>query len=71
MADFFQNGLITTLHDFRATDTAYLEQVLADATRHFRLGLILPVTASDMRAAPFGQKRNLTYMTSSTVCQQQ
>ena len=55
MADFFQNGLITTLHDFRATDTAYLEQVLADATRHFRLGLILPVTASDMRAAPFGQ----------------
>jgi len=55
MADFFQNGLITTLHDLRATDTAYLERVLLDATRHFRLGLILPVTASDMRAAPFGQ----------------
>ena len=55
MADFFQNGLITTLHDLRATDTAYLEPVLMDATRHFRLGLILPVTASDMRAEPFSQ----------------
>lgn len=55
MADFFQNGLITTLHDLRATDSQHLERILLDASRHFRLGLILPVTASDMRAAPFGQ----------------
>jgi glucosyl-3-phosphoglycerate synthase len=55
MADFFQNGLITTLHDLRAADSQHLERILLDASRHFRLGLILPVTASDMRAAPFGQ----------------
>lgn len=53
MADFFQNGLITTLHDLRSADSSYLENLLLDATRHFRLALILPVTASDMRAAPF------------------
>ncbi|MBN1852170.1 MAG: glycosyl transferase [Pirellulales bacterium] len=55
MADFFQNGLITTLHDLRATNSAYLEHVLLDATRHFRMGLILPVTAADMRATPFAR----------------
>lgn len=55
MADFFQNGVITTLHDLRSADTAYLERLLIDATQHFRLGLILPVTASDMRAAPFAR----------------
>jgi glucosyl-3-phosphoglycerate synthase len=53
MADFFQNGLITTLHDLRSADVAYLERVLLEATQYFRLGLILPVTASDMRAEPF------------------
>ncbi|MBM4093270.1 MAG: glycosyl transferase, partial [Planctomycetes bacterium] len=55
MSDFFQNGVITTLHDLRSADVAYLERVLLDATRFFRLGLILPVTASDMRAEPFSR----------------
>src|SRR3569623_949602 len=55
MADFFQNGIITTLHDLRAADPKALEKTLEHATRHFRMGLILPVTAADMRAAPFGR----------------
>ena len=55
MADFFQNGLITTLHNLQSTDRAYLERVLVQSTRHYRLGLILPVTASDMRAEPFSR----------------
>lgn len=55
MADFFQNGLITTLHDLQSADREYFERELAQATRHFRLGLILPVTASDMRAEAFAR----------------
>lgn len=55
MADFFQNGIITTLHDLRSADPKSLEQLLVASTRHFRLGLILPVTAVDMRAAPFAR----------------
>ena len=55
MSDFSQGGLITTLHDLRSADPAALERLLIQSAQHFRLGLILPVTAADMRAAPFAR----------------
>jgi glucosyl-3-phosphoglycerate synthase len=53
MSDFAQNGLVTTLHDLRSVERDNLENMLRDAVRSKPLGLILPVTAADMRAAPF------------------
>ncbi|OUT68686.1 MAG: glycosyl transferase [Planctomycetaceae bacterium TMED10] len=53
MADFHQQGPITTLHDLGSIGQDHLEAMLREATVDYRLGLILPVTASDMRAAPF------------------
>ena len=55
MPDFFQNGLITTLHDLGTTSRDRLEHMLLAATRSHQLGLVLPVTGADMRAAPFAQ----------------
>jgi glucosyl-3-phosphoglycerate synthase len=55
MADFFQNGLITTLHEFGTCQRERLEDLLAQASRERKLGLVLPVTASDMRAEPFAR----------------
>jgi len=55
MADFFQNGLITTLHELRPDESEHLVQVLENSSRRRRLGLILPVTAADMQAEPFGR----------------
>ncbi len=53
MPDFVQHGLITTLHDFGAIRRERLEALLEQATRNYKIGLVLPVTASDMRAEPF------------------
>ena len=53
MPDFYQNGVITTLHDLRACDREGLESLLRSATKSNKIGLVLPVTAGDMRAAPF------------------
>ena len=55
MPDFAQTGLITTLHDLGTTNRDRLEQLLVEATVDYKIGLVLPVTASDMRAAPFAQ----------------
>jgi glucosyl-3-phosphoglycerate synthase len=55
MPDFFQNGVITTLHDLGTISRDHLESLLARVTRRYKLGLILPVTASDMRAEPFAR----------------
>jgi glucosyl-3-phosphoglycerate synthase len=55
MSDLFQNGIITTLHDFDVAGAEDLDAMLNAATRHRKLGLILPVTAGDMRAEPFDQ----------------
>lgn len=54
MADFYQDGQVTTLHELNAIGGDRLEAMLVDATRENKLGLVLPVTASDMRADPFG-----------------
>lgn len=53
MPDFHQTGFVTTMHDLGTTDRDCLEQLLAAATENYKIGLVLPVTASDMRAAPF------------------
>lgn len=55
MPDFFQNGLITTLHDLASDDPVRLEKLLRAVTANIQIGLILPVTAADMRAEPFGR----------------
>jgi glucosyl-3-phosphoglycerate synthase len=55
MPDFHQNGIVTTMHDLGTTDRERLECLLEEVTRNYRIGLVLPVTAADMRAAPFGQ----------------
>lgn len=54
MPDFHQNGIVTAMHDLGTTDREGLEKLLVDVTRSYKIGLVLPVTASDMRAAPFG-----------------
>lgn len=53
MADFSQSGQITTLHDLGSIGQGHLEEMLCEATEENKLGLVLPVTASDMRADPF------------------
>lgn len=53
MPDFHQSGLVTTMHDLGTTGGDSLEQVLNDVTQNYKIGLVLPVTASDMRAVPF------------------
>ena len=53
MSDFIQQGLITTLHDLGTATGDELEQVLNQSVRNYKIGLVLPVTAFDMRAPPF------------------
>lgn len=53
MSDIVQHGLITTLHDLRTVNLAHLEDLLRQSTRNAKIGLVLPVTAADMRAEPF------------------
>ncbi len=53
MPDFYQHDLVTTIHDLRTGQISRLEEMLREATEHNPIGLVLPVTASDMRAEPF------------------
>jgi glucosyl-3-phosphoglycerate synthase len=53
MPDFYQHDLVTTIHDLRTGQLDQLEEMLREATRQNPIGLILPVTASDMRAEAF------------------
>jgi len=53
MPDFVQNGLVTTLHGFGTIELSGLEEMLVQVTRRNKIGLVLPVTAADMRAKPF------------------
>jgi glucosyl-3-phosphoglycerate synthase len=53
MPDFHQHDLVTTIHDLRTGQIERLEQMLREATQQNPIGLVLPVTASDMRAEPF------------------
>jgi glucosyl-3-phosphoglycerate synthase len=53
MPDFAQSGPITTIHDLGTMNAQELEDTLSQATQNYKIGLVLPITASDMRAAPF------------------
>lgn len=53
MADFSQFSTVTTLHDLGRIDEEELRERLINASRHYKMGLILPVTDADMRAPPF------------------
>ena len=53
MPDFYQHDMITTIHDLRSAKLDNLESMLRESTRNHDIGLVLPVTASDMRAEPF------------------
>lgn len=53
MPDFSQSGLITTLHELGTVNLEKLELMLDEATQRYKIGLVLPVTADDMRAEPF------------------
>lgn len=55
MPDFSQRGPITTLHDLATTDSVRLEELLRESVEDYPIGLVLPITASDMRARPFGE----------------
>lgn len=55
MPDFTQTGTITTLHDLSQSGLETLEDTLRMAARQRPIGLVLPVTASDMRAEPFDE----------------
>jgi glucosyl-3-phosphoglycerate synthase len=55
LPDFAQAGRITTLHELGTVDNAELERMLCDASQSYRIGLLLPITADDMRAPPFAQ----------------
>ena len=53
MADFSQFSAITTLHDLGTGDRDELLERITRASHDYKLGLILPVTDSDMRSEPF------------------
>lgn len=53
MPDFAQSGPITTLHDLGTVCNDRLRSTLRRAVKNYPIGLVLPLTASDMRAAPF------------------
>lgn len=55
MPDFAQRGPITTLHDLGIITSEQLEAKLRESVHHNKIGLVLPITASDMRAAPFSK----------------
>jgi len=55
MADFFQHGLIATIHDLGTIQRDRLERTLERFAVNCQVGLVLPVTAGDMRADPFAR----------------
>ncbi|MDG2304503.1 MAG: glycosyl transferase [Candidatus Binatia bacterium] len=55
MSDFHQDGPVTTLHDLGDADRDRLEDLLSRVTPEYPIGLVLPVTAADLRAAPFAR----------------
>ncbi len=53
MPDFYQHDLIATIHDLQTGRIDRLEDLVRQSTRQSKIGLVLPITASDMRAEPF------------------
>ncbi len=55
MPDFSQHGPVTTIHDLGTVCPEKLESMVLAASEQSNIGLVLPLTASDMRAEPFAQ----------------
>ncbi len=55
MPDFLQTRPITTIHDLGTIDRQALDEALVEAAENYKIGLVLPITASDMRAEPFAK----------------
>lgn len=53
MADFFQNGIITTLHDFGTENLPHMEKRLGDMLKRRNIALILPITPRDLMSPSF------------------
>ena len=53
MPDFAQSGTLTTIHDIVTDQSVEIQSLLEEATQTYKIGLVLPVTAGDMRAEPF------------------
>lgn len=53
MADFFQNGIITTLHDFNTDNLQVMEDRLNDPRKRREIALILPIIPRDLMSESF------------------
>ncbi len=53
MSDFFQHADITTIHDLNQLSNEEIESLLISSTENYKIGLVLPITAKDMRAEQF------------------
>ena len=53
MGDFFQNGIITTLHDFGTADPKRMENRLYDILKRREIALILPIIPRDLMSSAF------------------
>ena len=49
MSDFFQNGIITTLHDFETKSTKLIEEELLRFSKERKMELILPCLFSELK----------------------
>ena len=53
MGDFFQNGVITTLHDFHADNVEQMEHRLAAMPKRRDIALVLPIIPRDLMSPSF------------------
>ncbi|MCH9021684.1 MAG: glycosyl transferase [Planctomycetes bacterium] len=53
MADFFQNGIITTLHDFSTDNLEKMEARLGEPNKRRPIALILPIIPQDLNSDSF------------------
>lgn len=71
MADFYQNGIVTTLHNLRARPVDALEQELEHFAKKRPLGLILPSLYSELEAPALGnivkELQNVSYLNQIVV----
>ncbi|MEM6617511.1 MAG: glycosyl transferase [Pseudomonadota bacterium] len=55
MADFYQNGIVTTMHNISRRSAAELEYELESFARFRKLGLVLPSLYSELHAPALGK----------------
>lgn len=53
MSDFFQNGIITTLHEFGTASQEATEAMLADRLKRREIALVLPIIPRDLMSPSF------------------